>query len=362
MLAPLHTSCSRQPQAMVGPISGLSNTRPLGLCVLCGLPAAGKSSLARALSHGTVWDCMHISYDDIILEEAFMSPVVIPCWKWHRQQLLTYIEHFLVVLKTGSSLCAPAERENTVWQSFVRTLEEQGFVSSDAPGPEASHLQLKPRTCGPLYILLDDNFYYQSMRYEVYQLARKYSLGFCQLFVDCPLESCLERNRHRDRPVAEGTILLMAKKIEIPNPEKNFWEKNSIVVRSEGPNWENNPGVNDLLQLALDDPVKEVQDNADEKEADRLMTAASVLHQADQALRKIISETMRTAKANAPAREMKALAQELSKLKSQLLEDLRHGTMLDQMSRCRSLEAQDIVTLFQQKKDRMVQEYLAHQC
>ncbi|XP_030058430.1 L-seryl-tRNA(Sec) kinase [Microcaecilia unicolor] len=347
---------------MAGPSTGPSSARFLGLCVLCGLPAAGKSTLAQALSRGTAWDCALISYDDIILEETFMSPLVMPSWKWYRQQLLTYIEHFLVALKTGSSLSAPAERKNTVWQNFVRILKEQGFISSDTPGSEACHLQLKPKACSPLYVVLDDNFYYQSMRYEVYQLARKYSLGFCQLFVDSSLDSCLQRNRHRDRPVAEGTILLMAEKIEIPNPEKNFWEKNSIVVRSEGPAWEDNLKVNCLLRMALENPVKEFQDNAEEKEADRLVTAASVLHQTDQALRKIISETMRMAKDSVPTREMKALAQELSKLKSQLLEDLRYGNILDQMSLQRGTEVQDIVALFHQKKDGMILEYLAHQC
>lgn len=45
------------------------------LCVLCGLPAAGKSTLARALRRQLPlrqgWDCALLVYDDLIPEEAW---------------------------------------------------------------------------------------------------------------------------------------------------------------------------------------------------------------------------------------------------------------------------------------------------
>ena len=45
------------------------------LCVLCGLPAAGKSTLARALRRQLPlrqgWDCALLAYDDLIPEEAW---------------------------------------------------------------------------------------------------------------------------------------------------------------------------------------------------------------------------------------------------------------------------------------------------
>lgn len=47
----------------------------VGLCVLCGLPAAGKSTLASALHRQlpprTGWACAVLAYDELIPPEAF---------------------------------------------------------------------------------------------------------------------------------------------------------------------------------------------------------------------------------------------------------------------------------------------------
>lgn len=47
----------------------------VGLCVLCGLPAAGKSTLARALRRRLPqrpgWACALLTYDELIPPEAF---------------------------------------------------------------------------------------------------------------------------------------------------------------------------------------------------------------------------------------------------------------------------------------------------
>lgn len=58
------------------------------------------------------------------------------------------------------------------------------------------------------------------------------SLGFCQVFLDCSLETCLQRNGQRPGALPADTIQLMATKIEEPNPKKNAWEHNSLTVRS----------------------------------------------------------------------------------------------------------------------------------
>ncbi|KFZ48600.1 L-seryl-tRNA(Sec) kinase, partial [Podiceps cristatus] len=148
----------------------------------------------------------------------------------------------------------------------------------------------------PLYLILDDNFYYQSMRYEVYQLARKYSLSFCQLFLECPLECCLQRNRLRSHPLPDQTIYLMARKIEMPDLKKNAWERNSLILKSVDCTSEDNEEIISLLATALENPVKQTEENTDQKEADRAICAASTVHRADQTCRRIISQAMKDAK------------------------------------------------------------------
>ncbi|RVE59737.1 hypothetical protein OJAV_G00191550 [Oryzias javanicus] len=88
-------------------------------------------------------------------------------WKFHRRAVLQCIEQFLEnpggkMEQQSSSLI-----NNAAWEKCIKSL----LTSESLPSYGASFL-----------FLLDDNFYYPSMRYEVFQLARKYSLGFCQIY------------------------------------------------------------------------------------------------------------------------------------------------------------------------------------
>ncbi|NXD79341.1 PSTK kinase, partial [Halcyon senegalensis] len=325
----------------------------VGLCVLCGLPAAGKSSLARALCRRLPqrlgWACGLLTYDELIPPEVFgpreseagpegPSPLL-PRWKQSRRELLQCLESFLRALVSGDPLPAPAAGAQPAWERFVACCRQQGLLSSAGSHAGAGYLT-HAATARPLYLILDDNFYYQSMRYEVYQLARKYALSFCQLFLECPLECCLQRNRLRSHPLPDQTICLMARKIERPDLKKNAWEQNSLILESFDGTSEDNEQIISLLATALENPVKQNEENTEQKEADRAICAASTVHQADRMCRRVISQAMKDAKGtcgtlevgfhflldkNVLPSEMKSLAEELNKLKAAFLEDLRQG-------------------------------------
>ncbi|KAJ7422373.1 disintegrin and metalloproteinase domain-containing protein 9-like protein [Willisornis vidua] len=236
-----------------------------------------------------------------------------PGWKRSRRELLQCLERLLRALLRGAPLPGPDEPG---WERFLRCCRREGLLEA-AQGPR------------PLCLLLDDNFYYQSMRYELYQLARTYSLGFCQLFLECPLECCLQRNRLRSDPVPEQTIHLMASKIEMPDLKKNTWEQNSLILRSSDYISEDNEQIINLLATALANPVRPNEEDTEQKEADRAICAASAVHQADQTCRRVISQAMKDARdKNILPVEMKSLAEELNKLKAEFLEDLRQGKTL----------------------------------
>ncbi|NXG19331.1 PSTK kinase, partial [Grallaria varia] len=262
-------------------------------------------------------------------------------WKRSRRQLLRCLEGLLRALLCGAALPGP---ELPGWERFLRCCRREGLLE-EAPGATR-----------PLCLLLDDNFYYQSMRYEVYQLARKYSLGFCQLFLECPLECCLQRNRLRSDPVPEQTIRLMAQKIEMPDLKKNAWEQNSLILRSSDGISEDNEQIINLLATALENPVRPNEEDTEQKEADRAICAASAVHQADQTCRRLISQAMKDARdKNVLPNEMKCLAEELNKLKAEFLEDLRQGKIL------RTQDADPATTLtssFQHKATSVVNKYI----
>ncbi|KAF6110938.1 phosphoseryl-tRNA kinase [Phyllostomus discolor] len=342
--------------------------RKLGLCVLCGLPAAGKSTFALALRHRLRrelgWAVGVVAYDDVMpdafLEEAGAGPVPSQ-WKLLRQELLKYTECFLLAVINGCPVSAPANRTEAMWEDFITCLKDQDLLSSAAPEAPPGYLLTKTAISGPLFLILDDNFYYQSMRYEVYQLARKYSLGFCQVFLDCSLETCLERNGQRPRALPADTIQLMARKIEEPNPKKNAWEHNSLTVQSPACSSAASPALTDLLLAALENPVRYVEENVEQKETDRIVCSTNILHQADQMLRRIVSQTMKEAKdEQVPPSKLKLLAEELNKLKAEFLEDLRQGDR-KYLRFQHTAELSGVVSFFHCEKDSIVHKYFSKQ-
>ncbi|KAJ0015680.1 hypothetical protein NQD34_013970, partial [Periophthalmus magnuspinnatus] len=268
------------------------------LVVLCGLPAVGKSTLARELrkaAAGLGWRIAAVSYDELIPEEAFLTRRVEEEaghteWKQHRQAVLKSIEHFLDSPSTDQSdlpdFCGIINKGS--WERCVRDL-----------------LQPSPKPA-PVIFLLDDNFYYPSMRYEVYQLARKHSLGFCQLFLHCDLETCIRRNRRRAEPVPSEVMEEMERRLQPPNAQRNTWETNSIRINTNDRlNAKDIREALDLVSFALKNPLSPMDDYAEQKaelrpcafqEADRVKCANSVMHQTDQACRKLISAAMTTAR------------------------------------------------------------------
>ncbi|KAM7381469.1 hypothetical protein PAMA_012352 [Pampus argenteus] len=303
--------------------TGSVGRAPVCLCVLCGLPGAGKSTLSRtvcstAAQHG--WRSTVVPYDDLIPEHAFHTRIVAEDveemqteWKLHRHAVLQCIEKLLKKPEVLTELPNNRQINNAAWERCVQALQE--LETSDHYQAELS----------PLVFLLDDNFYYPSMRYEVFQLARKYSLGFCQVYLQCNLESCISRNQSRSEPIPTEVIQEMAKRLKSPNPQKNSWETNSILLNtSENVSECDIQKVMELISSALSNPLSPVEDNMEQKEADRQKCAPSVVHQADQTCRRLISEAMKTARESRVSPDhLRSLAAQLNESKARFLHNLR---------------------------------------
>jgi hypothetical protein len=71
-------------------------------------------------------------------------------------------------------------------------------------------------------LVIDDNMYYTSMRYAVYQVVRAHCAGFATLMLQCDVETALERNAARNTAVVHPDVIRrMAVRIEPPRPDKH---------------------------------------------------------------------------------------------------------------------------------------------
>ncbi|CAJ0962110.1 unnamed protein product [Ranitomeya imitator] len=350
----------------------------IGLCLLCGLPGAGKSTLARQLKNGhSGFPVVVISYDDVMADLSFKEDAVheyrdVSCqsenegeretspWKLHRRRLLQCLEHFIIALLDHSPLQPPGgttEGTSTegTWKCFVRCLESQGVISA---GEASDRLCLSLTvTSGPVCILLDDNFYYRSMRHAVFQLARTYALGFCQIFLHCPVDCCLLRNNRRTDRVTDSTIILMDSKIERPNPERNSWETSSLFLDSSDGIAMDDTRIANLMKEALENPVLPIEDESAEKERDRDICATNLIHREDQNLRRLISETMQTVKGLVSAKDIKNIAQELQQAKSKALAQLRQSITGQTVLTASAESISGVQSSFREEVDCIVQRY-----
>ncbi|XP_041939341.1 L-seryl-tRNA(Sec) kinase-like [Alosa sapidissima] len=306
-------------------LNEVPHRRQICMCLFCGLPAAGKTTIVKALSNHTTlmgWRTWSLLYDDLIPQEAFnevcMETKSQPHqtqtkWKHHRQAILSWLAKFLQNPSQDPSSCGS---DHDVVHQRCMALQKQHLPTTLQA---SSHSQKK------ILFLLDDNFYYQSMRFEVYQLARKYGVGFCQVYLQCPTELCVSRNRTRAVPLSEEVILDMVKRMEPPNPLKNSWEQNSLTLSScEEFTNHDLQSLTTLISSAFDNPLSPFQNDTEKREIDRQSCANSVVHQADQACRRLVSQAMLTAREKSISSEnLSSLAKELNKSKARVLQDLR---------------------------------------
>ncbi|KAK7122165.1 hypothetical protein R3I94_019320 [Phoxinus phoxinus] len=368
------------------------------LCVLCGLPAAGKSSLAHELrghAHRLGWMTLLVTYDELIPARDWQETE----WKQHRKTVLMCLEKFLQQTHTLSAqthtlsaqthtlsaqthtlsaqthtlsaqthtlsaqthtlsaqthtlsaqthtlsaqthtlsaqthtLSAQthtlSESADGVWLRFQQMLQQQSVSHTHTLTQQSvSHTHTHSQ---PLVLLLDDNFYYQSMRFQIHQLARKYGVGFCQVFLHCPLQVCVQRNRQRPQRVPEEVLVQVCERMEPPNESRNRWEQQSLTLDgSESIADRDLQKLMDLLASALENPLRPVQDESQQKESDRRICAASALHQADRTCRRLVSHAVASAReAQASPDVLKALAKELNKMKTRFLQDLKNNVPL----------------------------------
>ena len=180
-------------------------------------------------------------------------------------------------------------------------------------------------------VLLDDNMYYRSMRYEFYSLCRQREAAFAQLHVVASEDVARKRNESRENPIPEHVCARLTSLCEYPDPKSNSWEKNTVVADSSESSKE---VFRKLLEAWRNPPPplpteKELAELKARLEAARAATLRNAVHVTDKTLRKRIGEIIRSAKGN-----KKLLAKELNSTRKAVLDSLRKDKKSDDVSLC----------------------------
>uniref|UniRef100_A0A1I8N3N2 L-seryl-tRNA(Sec) kinase n=1 Tax=Musca domestica TaxID=7370 RepID=A0A1I8N3N2_MUSDO len=181
------------------------------LLALIGLPAVGKTSFCKLLLQieSVPFNVCHICYDEFIdiSEENLVN------YKEQRDKLLNTLDNLIGAWKSSKMINETLMKSCSAYKDNGRNR---------------------------LLILCDDNHFYGSMRYRLYQIARKYGLSYGQIFFDCTLDLALQQNTVREgsHRVPEEVVTRMYTKLEVPDLKNNSWEQNTFTLATENLNKE----------------------------------------------------------------------------------------------------------------------------
>jgi tRNA uridine 5-carbamoylmethylation protein Kti12 len=288
----------------------------VAVIVLCGLPASGKSCLAKRLQQHLQSNADDQEEDD----RLELSPTP------KRKRSLCSTCHLIEYDAVQESLLADdsiADDELKAWRK-TRQVALQSLQDVLAKRKDEAMSSV---------VLLDDNFHLSSMRKQIYQTCQRavaakadstnLSLYFGIVHVDTPAAVCLQRNRQRARAVPDKVISNMASTLEPPltSSTSSYWEQTVLAVNGVSSNVDHAMHqvlafVETLSQSTA--PVPPPIDPAVEQErlrAERQSTASSMTHSLDQQLRQLVGIVARfRPEAAAFANQMRRVA--LSGLKN----------------------------------------------
>jgi predicted kinase len=275
------------------------------LLALCGLPGAGKSSLAiglQAVDKAGV-RCTHVQFD---AASAQFNPSQ---WK-ARPPLpaLPLLLHCWQAPHAWPGVPPQASRQ--------RSLDAIASLLAEAQ-PSGHHL-----------VIADDTMHYRSMRRECRRLARDAGAACVQAHVSCPLPLALERNSRRPagQRIPDAVLRRTAAIFESPAAGGDDAEGAASLLVDAG-RAVSAEAVWGRVWAAWGQPPEPLPDEAHEAAAlaaARGATAESAVHQADLACRQALAEALRRLH-GLPAGAKAEAARELNEARRRQLAALRAG-------------------------------------
>ncbi|XP_062517353.1 L-seryl-tRNA(Sec) kinase-like [Corticium candelabrum] len=324
--------------------------------LMCGIPASGKTTLAQKIvakfspGVGNSVDfheiplklrVLHVCFDDFVSEDLQLDALQRESgddgrqgggdqeerkvWKYERRRVLQCIERLLAILvafdgKLNHTNSGGGD-DTGVWENFEKVVCKRSNLSNLSPN-------CSDITKEKYLVVVDDNFFYRSMRYEIFQMARTFQCGFGQLALTCTVADAIYRNKMRSTQVSDDSINRMGARLEMPDVESHSWEARSFVVVSLNVEHELGSEICRFICNLFLYPVRPLIDEAREecKAASKAANLESVIHQADRILRKCVAGTMRITK-GINKQEMKEMSEKANSVRRIILGKVKSGLL-----------------------------------
>jgi O-phosphoseryl-tRNA(Sec) kinase len=313
------------------------------LCYLicCGLPASGKTRLAQMLCHSKTKISsdsqtlpvlfIHICYDELISDTTSDGQSASNSWKEQRQSCLSCVEYLTRNLKDPCSCDSKSIHCSFCLRTSI-TIKQQ----------------LSEKFGTQIIFIIDDTMHLKSMRYQYFQLARRYCTGFAvvHLVVDVNEALRLNNKRHNKEKIDDEIIKNMEARFEMPC--KDSWEANTVqVCWQEMDESRVRNLVMKVIKEGLHHPVMPLvtQEEVQQRCASKLACSKSIMHQADLLLRKLTSHLIAQRTASQEFVDTKCFALLVANAKLKTLQDVREHSLQLQIGEnvSKSCDTTDII-------------------
>lgn len=309
----------------------------ISLILIYGPPGVGKTTLKQNLNEHISSNnknnssiCLSISYDELI--DKNLENMIInesneqqqQAWKESRSFILKLITLLIDYLKQQQ------QQEKQEKNYYFNILDDKERTSSSLYlkiiQDKFNNLMFTQLNTNAIrhenfYILLDDLFYYSSMRLSFYRLACSKQCSYFSIgLIASNINILLERNetRSHSQRLSIHIIENIFKKLET---NKNNWEFNFTHLIEINNNNQNLSDLFDLIEIGLNKfqiylQNQQIKEEEEEDEKQQKLEN-NFIHECDLKLRKLISLKLTNSE------DKKNLALKLNLLKSNILNELK---------------------------------------
>ena len=318
----------------------MSNHSRIVVILVFGLPASGKTTLIKSIQQSikdgvdscdvgrdngknvdSCWYCWEVITDEIIPRSHQKEATENGDWKHVRRSLIQATGLLIDGIKTGHML-----DDSTAPGTATSAAEAVPFYFMICGRNSCNCQKVEVATTATDHkernhvILVEDNMYYKSMRYEWIKMCRSKHVALGAINCSLSLDECLFQNSLRSSCdcIPEGIIRRMAQLFE-PATKDEFYG-NLVEVQNQN---EAVLAAIKLIHSAVESPLEPIPDDQDKKEIDRRQTSSNLIHQLDHVLRLATKEILSDCGSG-----KQQLARSLSDKKFVILADVRQSKLI----------------------------------